>query len=293
MPGTQPEPKIYRLSDEHDYTWADLEDLAPETPSVPDELKPFFPTGETVDEVGELHVYGHSSPKFASGDEAVEATPQEMAEWRAVWADVEQAQQALRVRLKGAQEAYEAAAKEALADLATAMQPWAAVETVLKERTAALAATLHSHRQAAEKWQAEQEKKQQEHLDTIEGPRTVVLYKPKRLSSHNKADHVARVHLVTCKRRAAKSAAVGGRHDNDEGLRAGEAWKRLTSPRDWTRGYMDREVANLRVKFCSFCRPWTVFEEHIKDFPRPRYSSRMTPVLGEVMLTEIPDNWTL
>ncbi|MFJ4902919.1 hypothetical protein [Streptomyces sp. NPDC088727] len=284
MSDEQNERRIYRLDNEHDFRWADLEEFVPEQPKVPDALQPFFPTGETVDEVGELSIYAFDdeAPHFAEGEGSVEATPEELAEWRALWTSVEEAQQVLRRRLEEAQAAYEETARQALADLATAMEPWAAVEATLKERSSELAAKLHVHRTAAEEWKKAREEKEQEHLDTIEGPRVIVLYKPKSLGSRNKADRVARVHLVGCKRRAQSSNA---------GLRAGEAWNRLKSPYDWIRGTWSGDGEKMQVKFCSFCKPWAVFQEHIEDFPSPRYSNQGT-TLGEIRLTDVPEGWT-
>ncbi|MFH8483033.1 hypothetical protein [Streptomyces sp. NPDC018055] len=284
------EERMYRISDEHYFDWADLDDLVPKKPEVPDELQPFFPTGETVGEPGELYVVGMGGkPEFASGDEAVAATPEEMAQWVAVWDGMKQAQKALRARVKAAREAYEAATEDALEELATAMRPWAPIEATLKERTAELATTLHSHRTAAKEWQVAQEEKKQEHLDAVEGPRVVVLYEPNNLSSRKKTDHVAKVHLVNCKRRQTKTDG-----SMSAGLRAGDAWKLLNSPHEWIRGLWTGDDARMQVKFCSFCRPWTEFQERVKDFPRPRLDlcdGRMTPLLGPVRMTEIPDNW--
>jgi hypothetical protein len=296
MPDEQDERRVYSLSDEHD-EWADLEDLVPEKPRIPDSLCPVFPDGDTVDEVGELTIYAHGdeAPYFPEGGESVEATPQEVAEWRATWASVEQAQQALRARLHEAAEEYERVAKEALADLAKAMEPWAPVEATLKGRSLELAAKLHEHRTAAKEWEAAQEAKEQEHLDTIHGPRTLVLYKPESLSSRRQSDHIARVHLTTCGRRAKKGGGgfLPTGWDNDEGLRANDAWQRLTHPDEWIRGTWGDISKNMRVKFCSFCKPWTVFQEHLDEvpFPRPRYDSRMNAWVGEVRLTDVPDAW--
>jgi hypothetical protein len=285
---------MYSLSNEHDVEWADVEDLVPEPPEIPDALRPFYPTGETVEHVEDLQIlaFNGEAPYFARGEPSVEATPQEMAEWRAAWAEVTKAQQAFRARLKKAQEAYDAAAREALADLAEATQPWLAVEATLKARAAELAAKVHAHRTAAKEYMAKREAKEQEHLDTIHGPRVIVLYKPKSLSSQKQADHIARVHLVTCKRRAELPAPVGQSLPDDEGLRANEAWHRLTHPDEWIRSVWGDVGKNMRVKFCSFCKPWTVFEEHIDGFPRPRYNGRMNPVLGDLRLTDLPETWT-
>lgn len=151
MSEEQDERRVYSLSNEH-YDWAEVEDLAPDVPELPDELLPLFPTGETVGEVDDLSTYGFDgeAPHFGGSQESVEATPQEMAEWRAVWGGVEEAQRVLRVRLWSARVAYETAAKEALAELTEAMKPWAPVEATLKARSSELAAKLHSHRTVAE-----------------------------------------------------------------------------------------------------------------------------------------------
>ncbi|WP_168713684.1 hypothetical protein [Streptomyces sp. A0642] len=294
MTDEQNERRIYRLDNDHDFEWADLEEFVPDEPKVPEELRPLFPTGKTVDEVGELRIraYDDEPPRFSEGEASVEATAQEMAEWRAAWARMEEEQQALRARLRGAQEAYEATVREALADLAEAMKPWGAVEAVLKERAAELAEKLHIHRTAAEEWKAAREAKEQEHLDTIDGPRVIVLYKPNSLGSGKQADHIAKVHLVACKRRNTKGQWFGAsRMDDDEGLRAGEAWYRLTHPAEWIRSAFWGNTKAMRVKFCSACKPWTVFQEHIEDFPTPCYSNQgMT--LGGIRLTDIPEGWT-
>ncbi|MFI1796618.1 hypothetical protein ACH427_04560 [Streptomyces sp. NPDC020379] len=276
---------VYSLSNDH-YDWADLENLAPEPPKIPDTLLPFYPPGETVDDVDELTVYafGNEPPHFVKSGECVEATPQEMAQWRAAWASMEEAQQAFRARLEEARTTYEAAAREALADLAEAMKPWAPVDATLKARTAELATKLHAHSTAAKEYMAKKEAEKQEQLDAIHGPRVIALYKPKKLHTRNKADHVARVHLMTCKRRPNQMG-------NDEGLRAGEAWERLKSPVEWTRSGYDTGGKNMRVTFCSFCKPWTVFQEQIDDFPRPSYA-RYEFTLGEIKLTNIPEAWT-
>lgn len=292
----QDEKRVYSLADDH-YQWADLEDLVPEAPEVPASLRPLFPTGETVDEVDELSVYsyGGEAPYLHESEQAVEATPQQMAQWRAVWAGVEQAQLAFRSRLEEARTAYEATAREALADLAEATKPWGPVEAVLKAHTAELAAKLHSHRTAAKEWKQAQEEKKQAHLDTIDGPRVIVLYKPVSLSSRKRTDHVARVHLMECGRRPKKHSPVysdGYGYDNDEGLRAKDAWQRLGAPDQWIRSAWPDVSGNLRVKFCSFCKPWLVFEEHLDGFPRPQRTAPGVMSLGKIRLTELPDSWS-
>ncbi|MFE0490122.1 hypothetical protein [Streptomyces griseoaurantiacus] len=285
--------RIYRLSDEHDLQWADVEDLVPKQPTIPDTLLPFYPTGDTVEDVEDLQVYtSGGAPHFAESELAVEATPQEMAEWLAAWAEMGQAQQTFRDRLDKTRAAYEAAAQEALAELGEAMKPWLQVEVTLKARAAELAAMLHSHRVAAEKDAAQRETKRQAHLDTIHGPRAIVLYKPKSLNSHRQDYHIARVHLVTCKRRSKLSIPVGYDRHADEGLRAGEAWRRLNGADEWTGSLWGDAAKNMRVKFCSFCKPWTVFQEHLQDFPRPHYDRQGGAVLGEIRLTDIPEVWT-
>lgn len=292
MPDQEDERRVYRLDNEHYFQWADVEDLAPEQPEIPDALRPYYPTGDTVEDVEDLRVYTYDgAPHFAESEQAVEATPQEMTEWLAVWAEMGQAQQAFRDRLDKARAAYEAAAQEALTELGEAMKPWLQVEATLKARAAELAATLHSHRVAAEEYAAQREAKRQEHLDTINGPRAIVLYKPNSLNSRKQTDHIARVHLVTCKRRGKLAAPTGHDRHADEGLRADEAWRRLTHADDWTRTLWGDAAKNLRVKFCSFCKPWTVFQEHLPDFPRPRYNGRMQILLGEIQLTDIPETW--
>jgi hypothetical protein len=285
---------IYQLSDEH-FEWTDLEDLAPELPTIPAALRPFFLAGAA--EVGDLFIYAHgsSAPRFAQGDEAVEATPQEVAEWRSTWAKVVHSQRVFRKRLKDARVAYEAAAQEALAELAEATKPWAPVEDVLKTRSAELAANLHAHRTAAEEWKEQRDAKEQEHLDAIDGPRVIALYKPKSLNSHRQADHIARVHLVTCQRRTAKGpgavASLAAGWDNDEGLRANDAWRRLADPGGWVFNGHGGDGKDMQVKFCSSCKPWTVFQEHIEDFPRPRYTRTRAVMLGEIQLTDYPESW--
>ena len=124
MSDEQAERRVYRLDNGHYMQWADVEDLAPEPIEVPDALRPLYPTGETVEEVDELSVYAYEdvAPHFPEQEQAIEATPQEMAEWRAIWASMGEAQQAFRARLETACEAYEAAAQKALADLTEAMK---------------------------------------------------------------------------------------------------------------------------------------------------------------------------
>lgn len=286
------EQRVYRLSNEH-YEWADVEDLAAEPPNPPAELLPFFVTGDTVADVDDLHIYGFGeAPHFAESDEAVEATPQEVAQWRSAYADVARAQEAFRERLGAAQKAYKAACQEALAELAEATRPWQPVEAELKSRTAALAAKLREHRDSAKEWKAEQEARRQEHLDAVEGPRALALYKPVSLSSRRQADHIARVHLETCKRRAKLPVPMGHARHADEGLRANEAWHRLSNPNEWIQSSWGDLGENMRVKFCTFCKPWTVFQEHIDDFPWPLFDGRMNAWVGEVRLTEIPEAWT-
>ncbi|MFD8648673.1 hypothetical protein [Streptomyces mirabilis] len=291
MPDEQDKRRVYSLSDEH-YQWSDMDDFEPTMPRIREALRPLYPDGETVDEVSGLAVYvSGSTPSFGS-EQAVEATPQEMDAWRTVWAGVEEAQQAFRTRMEGLRIAFEQGAKEALADLTEATKPWAPVEADLKARSLELAAKLHAHRTAAKEWEQEREEKRQEHLDTVEGPRVIVLYKPNSLNSHRQADHIAKVHLLACKRRAKLPVPTGRSQHADEGLRAGEAWYRLTHTDEWTRTLWGGSTKNLRVKFCSFCKPWTVFQEHLDDFPWPLFDGQLNAWVGEVRLTEIPEAWT-
>jgi hypothetical protein len=294
----QDERRVYSLSDEHS-DWADLDDLVPEEPRVQPVLQPLYLDGDTVDTVDDLNIYysplGKEAPHFGQG-QAVEATPQEVAEWRAQWAEVVKAQETFRARMQWAATAYEAAATQALSDLAEATKPWEPVEADLKARSLALAAKLHEHREAAEKWEAERETKLQEHLDTLHGPRALVLYRPASLSSAKQADHIARVHLVTCTRRAKTTSGVYGDRIKftGEGLRANDAWARLANPKKWIySGYGGDDAKNMRVKFCAFCKPWTVFQQHLdtEPFPTPQYQQG-TFYLGPIKLTDLPDAWT-
>ncbi|MFE4863257.1 hypothetical protein, partial [Streptomyces sp. NPDC056670] len=59
MSDKQNERRVYALSEEHEYKWADLEDLVPEETKVPAALQPFFPTGDAVDEVDGLSIYAY------------------------------------------------------------------------------------------------------------------------------------------------------------------------------------------------------------------------------------------
>jgi hypothetical protein len=266
-----PETHVYRLSDEH-HGWADLDDLVPEAPGLPAALFPLFPTGERAEADG-LAVYGgdYEAPHFAASDESVEATPQEMAGWRAAWDGMEQAQRAFRARMETARDAYEATAREALADLTRALEPWEPVEVVLTARSAELAATLHARQAAARQLAEERHEKEQTELDAVHGPRVIVLYQPRIRGERN----VTRVHLVDCTRRVTADV---------EPLRAGDAWDRLVR--------LSGDSPGMRAKFCGSCRPWKIFAEHIDGFPRPRRTMGWGPILGQVPLTEVPVAWT-
>ncbi|MER6605991.1 hypothetical protein ABT282_08745 [Streptomyces sp. NPDC000927] len=51
------------------------------------------------------------------------------------------------------------------------------------------------------------------------------------------------------------------------------------------------EWSDMEEKFCSSCKPWTVFADHIEDFPSPKYNGRGGFMLGRVRLTDLPDAW--
>lgn len=247
------EQRVYRLSAEHS-AWSDNDDTQPDRPETPAELKPLFLSGDTVEDVDDLgiyHDYPSETPHFHEDSFALEATPEEVAEWQRVYAGVEKAQHRYRVNMQAALKAYQRAHRDALTELSKATGPWLSVEAELKERSTALATKMAAHREAAEKWKKEQYDKEQAHLDTIHGPRVIVLYEPSNLSGQNKAGHIARVHLADCKRRRGSSVR----------MRAGEAWEALTGP-DWPRASWPGSQRNLRVKMCSFCKPWTVLAEH-------------------------------
>ncbi|WP_428957879.1 hypothetical protein [Streptomyces sp. cg35] len=298
MSSEHDEAHVFRLSNEH-YEWSDNEDLVPAEPTVREELKPLYLTGDQVGDVDSLHIQAHGrAPVFSEDDLALKATSQEVAQWRAAYADVEQAQQALRDRLKTAQAAYEAEAGAALAELDKATALWRPVAAELERRSAELAAELQAHREAAKEWKAAQDAKEQEHLDLIEGPRALVLYKPASLGSARQTDHIARVHLVDCKRRkpqlgeSSPYPATDPMLDN-VGLRAKDAWYRLNHVSKWLPTAFAAQQGDLRVKFCNFCKPWTVFQEHIDDFPRPVFARPQQPMLGAIQLTDIPTAWNV
>lgn len=256
------EQRVYRLANEH-YTWSNGDDMRPDRPDVPNELKPLYLSGDVVGSVDGLHVFSYpgETPSFSEDSDAVEASPEEVTAWRDVYAAVEKAQHRYRVNMEAAFKVYQRNHREALAELAKATEVWLPVEAELKERSTALATTLAAHRDAAERWKAEQEEKEEARLDSIHGPRALVLYEPKELHGGKRRDHIAQVHLATCGRR--RSSA---RHRGDY-LRAPEAWAKLTSP-DWPPASWNRDRTNLLIKLCSSCKPWTVLAEHAGVTPQ-------------------------
>ncbi|MCP9209592.1 hypothetical protein [Streptomyces cucumeris] len=302
MSGNPDEMHVYHLSSEHS-DWADMDDYMPRQIAVPTDLQPLFLTGKIVPDVNQLHVWaGSSGPEFDHGDASMEATPPEAAEWLDAYAEVALAQRTFREKVEDAQRGYEAAQRKALAGLAQAMEKWRPVEGEMKRRSAALAAKLHALRTAAEQRKQEQEEQAQKEQaqkeqaqkeqDATDGPRGIALYKPKRLDSRNRADHVARVHLMDCRRRA-KTSGAWTSYDpmsNDLGLRPGDAWYRLTHPEEWIRSASVHSRGNLRVKFCSSCKPWVVFQEWIYAFPQPRRDAHGFMLAG-VQLVDAPQEW--
>lgn len=291
--GEEQDRRVYRLEDEEAHEWTDFDDdeVYPQQPRISTELRPWFTAGEEVEELDDLTVYGFMDPPTFASSAAIEATPQELAEWKAAGERYLDVAGAFRNRMAEAARRYEETYEEGVRELRAALAAYKPVEEQLKSRGTELAAKLHEHREAARKWKEERREKEQTHLDTIHGPRVTALYKPESLSSRKQTDHIAKVHLTDCKRRAKRAASVGQVLHDDEGLRADEAWRRLTNPDKWIRSVWGDLGKNMRVKFCSFCKPWTVFQEHLDDFPRPLYNSRMEPFLGEVQLTDIPDAW--
>lgn len=246
--------RVFHLEDEHS-DWADMDDDAvyPERPTVPSKLQPLYTLGEEVDDVDDLHVYIGLSPTFGPEGGAIEATPEELAQWTAAWAKYREATSAYRRRMEDATAQYEAAYREGLQELRVAMEEYRPVEEALKAKSVELAAKLHAHHEAAEKWEQEQEEKKQAHLDAIHGPRAIMVYEPKKISGANKADWYAKVHLVTCKRQP---------QGNPRPLRANDAWEKLTHPQSWDSVAYPDLAKKVRIMLCSGCKPWTVLMEH-------------------------------
>lgn len=256
--------RVYRLEDEGDHEWADFYDdeVYPQQPRVSTEFRPLFITGEEVEELDDLRVYGFTDPPEFSGTAAIEATPQELAEWKAAGDRYLDVAGAFRRRMAQATLQYETAYEDGMRDLRAALTGYRPVEEQLKARGTELAAKLHEHREAARRWKEERYEKEQAHLDTIHGPRVVMLYEPHHLGSPNKANHIAKVHLETCNRQRGKDKVVP--------LRAQDAWRKLTDYSEWLPATWPGQAKNLRVKLCSFCKPWTVLMEHadvtVEDF---------------------------
>lgn len=245
------EQRVYRLENEHD--WADIEEFQPERPDTPDELQPLHLCGDEVDYVDDLRTYSdhNDQVRFYEDQQAVQATPAEVAEWQRRYAEVEKAQGHYRQRMAEALTAYEMAHRDAVAELNRVTQSWWPVERELETRSLQLAVLLSDQRQAAEQWKEERDAREQAHLDTIHGPRVLVLYSPSNLSGRNKAGHVAKVHLVDCGRRRGTGRAV----------RANAVWEELTNPKDLVYGHWPDAEKNLRIKLCASCKPWTVLIE--------------------------------
>lgn len=286
MSEPEEEPKqIYALDYLHD--WADVDDLVPEKPVTPDDLKPDLVSEETVGDVDELFInkpYGDDeSPEFYEESRSVDASPEELAGWLQAGQQYAVAQQRYRARIEEAATAYEAAVKVAQAELRLAMQAYAPTDEQIRARSKELAATLHSHREAADQWRDAQEEKKQAALDAEHGPRQILIYPPKHVDSANRQDRIAKVHLSSCNRRPKGHPLKGAQ-------RAHDAWKMMKDPNSFS--MYGWKVERTEFKFCSSCKPWKVFQEHIKDFPKPTYRrSADTPKLGPVLLTELPDNW--
>lgn len=249
------ERRVFHLEDEHS-DWADMDDDAvyPERPTVPGELQPLYTVGEEVDDVDDLHVYyGGHAPTFGSQGGAIEATPEELTRWTTAWAAYQKATATYRRMMEAATTQYEAAHQEGLQVLRAAMEGYRPVEEALKAKSVELAAKLHAHHEAAEKWEQEQEEKKQANLDAIHGPRVIMVYEPKNIGGANRADWYARVHLVTCKRRPQGSPRP---------LRANDAWEKLTHPQSWDSVAHPELAKKAKIKLCSSCKPWTVLMEH-------------------------------
>ncbi|MEU6362161.1 hypothetical protein [Streptomyces albidoflavus] len=271
--------QVYRLSAEH-HDWSDVDDLVPGLPSVPQELQPVFPTREDAD-VDDLAISRRDGGAvvFYEDSLAVEATPQEVDSWLAAYADVERAQERFRDRLRAAKAAYEAAAVASLKELAESTAKWTPVATELEARSAALATKVASQRDDEARREKAEEEQKQLRLTALYGPQAIHLAKPSWSWSVRGKPGIARVHMYNC--RFVKVSI------ESSFCRANEAWDLLTHQDRW----LDRPVAHpVQVKFCGACRPWTLFEEHVKDFPRPR-STSSGGFLGPVPLVDIPDSW--
>lgn len=265
---------IYHLDSEHE--WADFDDIHPERPVIPEEL--LLPTiGDLVDDVEELSIYSYKGdpPHFMDGREAVDVSDEQLAFWRSSDLDYMQGKTRCRRRIADAAASYESAVAAAVAEFRAYADRYRPTAAEMEANTAELAALLMRHRNAAEEYKEQQEAKKQAELDALHGKRRIVLYEAKSLSSHNKADWIARVHLNTC--RYAETPADGA-------LRVHEAWKLLKDPfNGWMRPMMEREEEGLQIKFCGICKPWRVFMEYINNFPRQ--------AAAELRLTEYPYDW--
>lgn len=271
----EPERHVYQLHSEH-WDWADVDDdeVYPEKPRIPKELMPLLTQGDPVDDVDDLTIYGNRDDvaTFSEDNQAVEATADELEAWKAEGEQYWRAGEAFRRRMVAATTTYNNAFEEALRELQAAAEQYKPVEEALKSGSLKLAAKLDAHREAAGAWEEAQEAKQQAHLDAIHGPRVVLLYEPKSLHSANQADRIARVHLVSCKRRP--------KAGYPERLRAHEAWEKLQDPH-WPRDMWDHYRSSMRVKLCASCKPWTVFAEHADVTPQM--------IAKAVKLTEWPE----
>jgi hypothetical protein len=272
MTENQSKKKIFYLADDNE--WGDLEDLHPPVPETPKELRPWRLTSQEVHDVGALGVYAYTgSPEFDADSVAVEATPGELERFQAAYAQYEAAQETYRQRAKEAAAAYELAVKAARAGLAEAMQEYRPVEFLLTTRSAELAAILHRHRQAAEEHEKKREEEKQAELDAIHGPRCISLHKPISITSLNRADRIARVHLTSCQRRPKQRVLI---------MRAEEAWKKLKDPAEFAPSYSGVR-RQILVRFCNICKPWMAFEKYIPNFTGL--------VQTEIELDKWPDKW--
>lgn len=273
----EPERRVYRLSTE--YEWAYLEDLLPARPDVPRELLLLTVAEDTVDDVDDLGVdaYG-GEPEFYQDDAAVEATAAEVTDWNGAYGQYKEAQQDFRQQLKQAKLAYEASVEQALAELTAAADEYRPWEEAVKARSRELAARLHAHREAGRAYLEKKQEAEEAALDAQFGPRVLVLYPPKDLDSYKKTDHVARVHLVGCKHR---------RGTADNPVRAKDAVERLSDPANWPQGSFSSHAGRhqMRVKMCSFCKPWTVLMEHA--------GATTETFRGQIKLEEWPEALTL
>lgn len=257
MTENEPQRTVYHLSKEHG--WTDLFDIHPQVPTVPGDLRPVYITSDPVDEVDELAVYGFTTPpEFMEDCEAIEATRDEHTEWLHASEKLAEEQKAFVRAIKDAAAQYERAVEAALTKLRAGVDRYRPVEAALEARSTELAVALHQQREAANAEREKEEAAREAALDARFGPRVLVLYPPISLDSPKATDHVAKVHLLSCKRRSPASEVA---------VRAKDAVERLSDPEKWPRneGYNGGSYKGrykLQVKLCSSCKPWTVMMEH-------------------------------